>query len=98
MKIGSVDNKATLTPLQTERKPGSSDKAVGRAEGEPSAKVAISSAASLLSQAAEDPSFDAAKVERIAQAIKEGKFEINPDKIADKLIANAKELLERPRN
>ncbi|MBQ0936213.1 flagellar biosynthesis anti-sigma factor FlgM [Ideonella paludis] len=97
MKIGSVENKASLTPVQTERKPGS-DKGVSRAEGEPSAKVAISSAASLLSQAADDPSFDAAKVERIAQAIKDGKFEINADKIADKLIANARELLERPRN
>ena len=96
MKIGSVENKASLTPLQTERKPGS-DKGVSRAAGEPSAKVEISSAASLLSQAADDPSFDAAKVERIAQAIKDGKFEINADKIADKLIANARELLERPR-
>ncbi|TDM08699.1 MAG: flagellar biosynthesis anti-sigma factor FlgM [Ideonella sp. MAG2] len=97
MKIGSVEHKASLTSVQTERKPGG-DKGVNRADGEPSAKVEISSAASLLSQASDDPSFDAAKVERIAQAIKDGKFEINADKIADKLIANARELLERPRS
>jgi len=37
--------------------------------------------------------FDAAKVEAIKQAISEGKFTINPEAIADKLIASTRELL-----
>jgi negative regulator of flagellin synthesis FlgM len=42
-----------------------------------------------------DPTFDAAKVERLAQAIRDGKFEVNAEVIADKLITNAQELLAR---
>ena len=37
--------------------------------------------------------FDADKVARIAQAINDVKFEINAEKIADRLIANAHEVL-----
>jgi negative regulator of flagellin synthesis FlgM len=40
-------------------------------------------------------SFDAAKVERIAQAIRDGQLKINAGAIADKLISNAQELLDR---
>lgn len=93
MKIGSLDNKAAVTSLQGERKAANADKDATRVGGEPSATVAISPQASLLSSALADPSFDAEKVERIAQAIKDGKFEVSADKIADKLLANARELL-----
>ena len=37
--------------------------------------------------------FDAGKVEAIKQAISEGKFKINPEQIADKLITSARELI-----
>lgn len=37
--------------------------------------------------------FDAGKVEAIKQAISEGKFKINPEQIADKLINSARELI-----
>lgn len=37
--------------------------------------------------------FDAAKVESIKQAISEGRFTINPEAIADKLISSTRELL-----
>lgn len=37
--------------------------------------------------------FDTAKVEAIKQAISEGRFTINPEAIADKLIASTRELL-----
>ena len=37
--------------------------------------------------------FDQAKVDRIAQAIRDGNYQINADAIADKLISNAQELL-----
>ena len=39
--------------------------------------------------------FDTAKVERIAQAIRDGKFQVNAEAIADRLIANAQELLPK---
>jgi negative regulator of flagellin synthesis FlgM len=39
------------------------------------------------------PGFDAAKVEAIKQAISEGRFKINPEQIADNLIASTRELV-----
>ena len=61
----------------------------------PSAQVDISSTAKLAaSSGADDGSFDAAKVARISQAISEGKFTVNADAIADKLVSNAQELLD----
>lgn len=95
MKIGSLDNKAALAALQGERKTAASDKGGNRVGGEPSATVALSPQASLLSNAMADPTFDAEKVERLAQAIKDGKFEVDAEKIADKLLSNARELLGR---
>jgi negative regulator of flagellin synthesis FlgM len=97
MKIGPIDSKPVAPASSTERKgaaggapPRGADTAV-----EPSAQVALSPAASLLVRVADDPSFDAAKVERIAAAIREGKYQINAEAIADKLIVNAEELLGR---
>jgi len=43
--------------------------------------------------AAGEAPFDAAKVERIRQAIKDGQFAVNPEAIAEKVISSAKELL-----
>ncbi|CAN5294067.1 hypothetical protein BH11PSE10_BH11PSE10_05120 [soil metagenome] len=63
---------------------------------EASAQIALSSAATtLLSGVPEDGSFDIQKVGRISQAISDGKFTVNADVIADKLIANAQEVLGR---
>lgn len=60
-----------------------------------SAQVALSSVAQLAaSGGSDDGSFDAAKVDRISKAISEGKFTINANAIADKLVANAQELLD----
>jgi|JI81AbrownRNA_FD_contig_61_617451_length_569_multi_2_in_0_out_0_2 negative regulator of flagellin synthesis FlgM len=42
---------------------------------------------------ASQPVVDSARVNEIRQAIAEGKFKINPDAIADKLVASVKELL-----
>jgi negative regulator of flagellin synthesis FlgM len=94
MKIGPLESKPLTPATATERKPGAA--ASGAAAAEPSAKVELSpAAATSLGEAAADPTFDSAKVERIAQAIRDGKFEINPQAIADKLIVNAQELLGR---
>ena len=94
MKIGPSDPK--VSPANTpaaERRTGAAPAA---ASAEPSAKVQLSAASALGN--GDDVSFDKAKVERIATAIREGKFEVNPGAIADKLIANAQELLGRARS
>lgn len=93
MKIAHTDPKAALAQVAAERKPAG--KADAPAGAEDSAKVDISNAAAALSTDANDGSFDSAKVERIAQAIRDGKFEVNAEAIADKLISNAQELLGR---
>jgi negative regulator of flagellin synthesis FlgM len=37
------------------------------------------------------------RVEAIKQAIREGKYKVNPEAIADRLIATARELVEKQR-
>lgn len=91
MKIGSLDTRAVPAPATTDRKASPATGGAGTAE--PSAKVELSTAA--LQGVASDGSFDAEKVQRIAQAIRDGQFRVNPEAIADKLIANAAELLGR---
>src|SRR5690349_47658 len=97
--VGQIKNAAAVSAVKAQdRKTQSAAKqpAAGQqAAVEASAQVAISPAASALSDASEDPSFDSAKVEALAQAIKDGKFTVNHGAIADKLIANAQELLGR---
>ncbi|MCW7540517.1 flagellar biosynthesis anti-sigma factor FlgM [Aquabacterium sp. A7-Y] len=63
------------------------------AEASESATVKLSSTAtSLMSSSAE---FDAEKVAAMKAAIANGTFRVNPEAIADKLIANAREVLDR---
>jgi negative regulator of flagellin synthesis FlgM len=94
MKIGPIDNKSTSSTAGAERQTvtGASGKAT---PAEPSAKVALSAAANLLANGVADGTFDAQKVERLAQAIRNGTFKVDAGAIADKLIANAQELLGR---
>ena len=92
MKIGPLDTKPPVAPASTERK---SAGAPMPPTAEASAQVALSPAASLLSSGAADATFDAKKVERLSQAIRDGKFTIDAEAIADKLIVNAQELLGR---
>lgn len=95
MKIGSPEHLASVSALSTDRATaGSAKKTSSGTQSSESATVALSStAAQLRDSGALDGPFDAEKVQRIAQAIKDGTFQINPDKIADKLISNAQELL-----
>ena len=71
---------------------------VGAAKKAPeaSAKIELSSTATaLLAGMPDEGSFDVQKVGRITQAITDGKYIVNADAIADKLIANAQEVLSR---
>lgn len=101
MKIGQFENKL-VTPAVGERKTGAiaasptpASTPTGASSGamEASATVALSSAATQLAAGGSDGVFDAQKVQRISDAIRDGKFQVNPEAIADKLIANAHELL-----
>ncbi len=95
MKIGHLDPKP-LPPQTAERKPAAVTG--GPASPESSAKLQLSPAAADVARAAGDGSFDAKKVDRIAGAIRDGSFQVNAEAIADKLIANATELLGRKPN
>ncbi len=68
----------------------------GAAKADPadaSAKIELSSTAATLMTSGANAEFDAEKVARIAKAINDGTFKVNPEAIADKLISNATELL-----
>lgn len=99
MKIGSPAEKPTA-PATTTAAPSSARTAAESAAATPqaaeaSAQVELSSTAAKLLSGAPGASgdFDAEKVERISGAIERGEYKINAEAIADKLIANAAEVL-----
>jgi negative regulator of flagellin synthesis FlgM len=96
MKIGNPADKRSLTPVDTppaKAKDDASKASAPQAATDPSAKVQLSDTAAKLLSGADSAEFDGAKVERISQAIADGSYKVNADVIADKLIANAQELL-----
>jgi negative regulator of flagellin synthesis FlgM len=97
MKIGPIAIEPSALPGSPERKPmpAAEPPAARPQAAGPSAEVVLSPAAKALSAAAAEPAFDTAKVERISEAIREGRFKIDAEAIADKLISNAAEILGR---
>jgi negative regulator of flagellin synthesis FlgM len=87
MKI-EQSTQPTSTQLVKETRGPSVKKAEGASE-----EVELSSLASQLLGSGDELPFDAARVAEIKQAISEGKFSINADAIADRLIASARELV-----
>lgn len=95
MKIGQLDNSHKLAaPAADARSAAPAAKDARSAATEASTKVELSAAASLLAAQGDTADFDAEKVERIAQAIRDGRFEVNAEAIADKLLAHTRDLLE----
>jgi negative regulator of flagellin synthesis FlgM len=99
MKIGTISSTVATTAIDTDRRTATQQSTTTSVsmplDDDSSTQVELSPEATMLSQASEDPSFDQAKVERIAQAIRDGSFSINPGAIADKLLSNAQEVLGR---
>lgn len=99
MKIGNPADKppgaAPVAPVRNQSAEVKAQEAAAAkgASTDPSAKVELSNTAASLLEGGTHSDFDADKVARIAQAITDGKFQIDADKIADRLIANAQEVL-----
>lgn len=79
----------TPSPVQTGQRPEPIT-----ANPPASAQVALSnSAVQLLAGGDDQESFDSAKVEQLSREIKEGRFQVDAERVADRLIANTRELL-----
>ncbi len=103
MKVGNPLDKA-VGGLSPTKGVGEGSGSASRTEGKSSAAasdsttVKISSAASSLlssSVSAANAEFDAGKVEKVKQAIDDGTYQVDHGAIADKLIANAQEVLSK---
>jgi len=97
MKIGNTPDKPIGASTATDAAQAVGVKPGGKTGADalsvqPSTKVSLSPTVTQMAQGGEG-SFDAAKVERVKQAIASGTYSINAEAIADKLIANARELL-----
>ena len=94
MKIGNNPDKTPKVTGTHQPATGEAAKAgVASVAQDESAKVALSSTAATLLSGSSTPEFDAAKVDRVSKAIADGTYKVNPEVVADKLIANAQELL-----
>lgn len=72
--------------------PSSSGKAIAAAADVE--KIELSEASVALNQLSSEP-FDAAKVAEIRKAISEGRFNVNAERVADRMINDAAELIVR---
>ena len=97
-KITSFDNRPV--PLNTDRKVGRSEDAPSNASGASSSAsadpVRITDQARTLAALEQTiqglPEINEAKVAEFRRAIEEGRYEVNPERIADKLIRSEREL------
>jgi len=99
MKVGQPNHGAIApaTPSGTgAAKPGTGAAAAGAASPHsPGVAVSVSAQTRQLSSTQRgDADMDMDKVNAVAQAIQNGTFKVNPEAIADKLLANAQEMLQ----
>ena len=91
--VGNVSATRAVGEGQGSEKGSATSKTQHTHGHEKGSTVTLSKAATTLLQSDVNGDFDAAKVEKVRQSISDGTYKINPEAIADKLIANAKELL-----
>jgi negative regulator of flagellin synthesis FlgM len=90
MKIGPLDPKpANLAPAAERKTPPA------RPEAQAGTRVELASRQALQSGDVGRSDIDRQKVERVAQALRDGTYRVDAEAIADRLIANARELLGR---
>ena len=96
MKIDSSVGKLTATPNSESKVARSSVKQQAAKPSETRDEVQLTSSSKLqaMGSGIDDSSpMNSAKVEAIKQAISEGRFKINPELIADRLLSSVKDLL-----
>lgn len=98
MKIGNPLDKALgISPSRTDSSTTTTGKTSSLDGGvSESAKVTLSSTATGLASS-QDGDMDVDKVNSVRQAIADGSYQVKPEVIADKLISNARELLQGAR-
>ena len=98
MKIGNTAPTPATAPVSTGHHPTRSAETpletpeVNAVEDTTSTTVEVSETATALLESNRDD-FDAEKVQRVRDAIANGTYRVNPEAIADKLLANAQDLL-----
>ena len=92
MKKGKTEMKSKL-PLQVRHPFGGEHLEAGLAQRVRQQARQLGVSAASLMHGSSTAEFDAEKVSRISQSIADGSYKINAEVIADKLIANAQELL-----
>jgi negative regulator of flagellin synthesis FlgM len=98
MKIGNPADKPAPTAVKTGTPAAIASAQPASAipvQADESAKIELSNTAATLLSGSVSAEFDAEKVARVAKAIEDGTFKIDPEAIADKLIANAQEVLAK---
>ncbi len=106
MKIGQstdipISGAAQTSPASTKIAQSGSGTAAATQGANPSGvAVTVSTAARSLDQVVKSSTaeVDMEKVNAVRSAIEQGTFKVNAEAIADKLLANAQEMLDRPRN
>lgn len=92
MKIDS-----TTTNVSNVNSATRTSSSVTRPAADTTTDVHLSELAAQLHHSGEAPAFDATRVAEIKQAIADGRFTINAEAIADRLIASASELVSSQR-
>lgn len=94
MKIGHTSGNTPLNPGVGEKPVAVKHAAPKPAEGAAISLSALSTQLQALeAKMADNGHFDASRVESIKRAIQAGQFRVNPEAIADKLIASVRELV-----
>lgn len=87
-----IDNSYKPTTTGVPSKPAAAQTAVATPTQD---AVSLSQVAGSLNAGANQPPVNMARIQEIKQAISEGRFTINPEAIADRLIESTRDLLNR---